>query len=150
MINFLKKSEVSETSSTEPEVKNTTGLFTRLKQGLAKTRAHFTTGIANLFLGKKTLDADVLNQIETLLLTADVGVETTEHLIKTLTTKLARKELTDTQAALQCLQTEMKDILRPCEQALTLATETKPYVILVVGINGSGKTTTIGKLAYYL
>ena len=126
---------------------NKTGLFTRLKQGLAKTRASFTTGMANLFLGKKILDTELLNNIEIQLLTADVGVETTEQLIQTLTQKLARNELSDAQAAFRCLQSEMKQILQPCDAPLSIPPDTKPYVILVVGINGSGKTTTIGKLA---
>jgi fused signal recognition particle receptor len=86
------------------------------------------------------------------LLTADVGVDTTEQLIQTLAQKLARNELNDAEAALQCLQTEMKQILQPCVAPLSILTDPtgiKPYVILVVGINGSGKTTTIGKLANY-
>lgn len=121
--------------------------FSKLKQGLAKTRASLTSGIANLFLGKKTLDSNLLTEIETILLTADIGVETTEHLIKTLTQKLARKELNDAQAALHCLQSEMKQILKPCESPLEIPAQIKPFVMLVIGINGSGKTTTIGKLA---
>ncbi len=126
------------------------GLFARLKQGLAKTRASFSTGIANLFLGKKELNKDLIDEIEMALLTADVGVDTTEQLIKTLTQKLARKELSDSEAAFQCLQAEMKAILKPCEVPLNVSTGVKPYVILVVGVNGSGKTTTIGKLAHHL
>lgn len=120
--------------------------FKKLKQGLSKTRASFTTGLANLFLGKKTLDKELLNEIEIALLTADVGVETTDKLIHTLTTKLARNELANADAAFQCLKEEMRQILIPCEVPLN-TTITKPYVILVIGINGSGKTTTIGKLA---
>jgi fused signal recognition particle receptor len=123
--------------------------FSRLKKGLSKTRASFTKGLASLFLGKKILDADLLNEIETLLLTADVGVETTQQLIQHLTEKLARKELNDATAALHCLQADMKQILQPCAVPLTIPSTIKPYVILVVGINGSGKTTTIGKLAHY-
>lgn len=133
-----------------PPATTATGLFTRLKQGLAKTRASFSAGIANLFLGKKVLDHDLLDEIEMALLTADVGVETTEQLVKTLTQKLARNELSDAQAAFQCLQTEMKAILKPCEVPLDVTAGPKPYVILVVGVNGSGKTTTIGKLAHHL
>ena len=125
-------------------------MFARLKQGLAKTRASFTSGIANLLLGKKELNADLLNEIEMLLLTADVGVDTTEQLMKTLTQKLARKELNDADAAFNCLQAELRHILQPCEVPLSIPAESKPYVILVVGINGSGKTTTIGKLAHFL
>ncbi len=162
MFDFLKRKKIEDTaesisiktSSPQPESKSnstdqSTGFFSRLKQSLAKTRANFTTGIAQLFLGKKELNADVLNEIEMLLLTADVGVETTEKLIHHLTQKLARKELNDTQAALQCLQAEMKRILQPCAIPLSIADDIRPYVILVVGINGSGKTTTIGKLAHY-
>lgn len=161
MFDFLKRKKDSDASSTPEtpaspiqEVKEAettpptkASLFGRLKQGLAKTRASFTNGLATLFLGKKVLDADLLNEIEMQLLTADVGVETTEQLINTLTTKLARNELSDSQAAFQCLQDEMKQILRVCDVPLTLPSGTKPFVILVVGINGSGKTTTIGKLA---
>src|SRR5690349_10912552 len=90
---------VSSAAPSEHKEEAPTSFFTRLKQGLAKTRANFTSGIANLFLGKKELNADLLNEIEMLLLTADVGVETTDQLIKTLTQKLARKELSDAAAA---------------------------------------------------
>lgn len=159
MFDFLKRkknteipeeTEIQTKQSTTPEpTPKPTGFFARLKQGLTKTRRTFTSSIATLFLGKKELNADLLEEIEMALLTADVGVETTEQLIKTLTQKLARKELSDTQAAFQCLQAEMKQILRPCAIPLTIPTESKPFVVLVVGINGSGKTTTIGKLANY-
>jgi fused signal recognition particle receptor len=161
MFDFLKRKKTNEVSddanqssealaqAIEPEVTKPSSFFGRLKQGLAKTRASFTNGFANLFLGKKELNADLLNEIEMQLLTADVGIETTQLLINKLTTKLARNELNDTEAALQCLQEEMKQILRPCVKPLGLSPEKKPYVILVVGINGSGKTTTIGKLASY-
>lgn len=151
MFDFLKRKKPTETEEvveTPPQDDSKpTGFFARLKQGLAKTRANFASGMANLFLGKKTLDQDLLNEIEMALLTADVGVETTDQLIQTLTQKLARKELSDAQAAFQCLQEEMKQILRPCAVPFSLTSTIKPFVILVVGINGSGKTTTIGKLA---
>lgn len=125
----------------------TVNFFARLKHGLAKTRASFSSGMANLFLGKKVLNQDLLNEIEMALLTADVGVETTDQLIRSLTNKLARKELNDSTAAFKYLQDEMKQILQPCELALMLPSNIKPYIILVVGINGSGKTTSIGKIA---
>jgi fused signal recognition particle receptor len=105
--------------------------------------------MAGLFLGKKELNQALLDDIEMALLMADVGVETTEKLIQRLTQKLARKELNDTQAAFQCLKEEMKQILRPVARPLPFTESVKPYVVLVVGINGSGKTTTIGKLAHY-
>lgn len=144
MFNFLKRKNTDIQSADENP---TVSFFTRLKQGLSKTRTTFTSGIANLFLGKKELNADLLEEIENILYTADVGVETTQQLIKSLTDKLARKELSDGQAAFECLKNEMKQILKPCEAPLVLPDLVKPYVILVVGINGSGKTTTIGKLA---
>lgn len=147
MFNFLKSKNNPPEAEKTPEK---TGFFTRIKAGLSKTRKNFTSGIANLILGKKTLDTDVLELIETQLLTADVGVEATQQLVSHLTEKLARKELSDPAAALACLQEDMKAILRPCDQALTITTDKTPFVILVVGINGSGKTTTIGKLAKHL
>lgn len=142
MFNILKRKTTENTEKT--------GFFSRLKAGLSKTRANLAGGLANLFLGKKTLDQDVLDNIETQLLTADIGVEATEELVKNLTQKLARKELNDTEAALACLQNDMKNLLLPCEVPLTIPPDKKPFVILVVGINGSGKTTTIGKLAKQL
>lgn len=152
MFDFLKRKKVA----TEPNPNLTEpttvvpGFFSRLKQGLTKTRNVFSKQISRIFLGKKTLDADLLNEIENLLLTADVGVSTTQKLIQTLTEKLARKELNDAAAALNCLQVEMKAILKPCEMPLNIPEIVRPFTILVVGINGSGKTTTIGKLAYQL
>lgn len=150
MFNMLKRNKSTETdASTAPstEVGEKKGLFARLKAGLTKTRANFTQSIANLILGKKTLDHELLELIETQLLTADVGVEATQQLIDSLTQKLARKELNDSSAALATLQTDMQAILLPCQAPLVIAADKKPFVILVVGINGSGKTTTIGKLA---
>lgn len=143
--NSVDADTVIKPSAEEP--RNKPGLFARLKQGLSKTRATLAEGMANLFLGKKELSQDLLNDIEMALLTADVGVETTQQLIQTLTRKLARKELNDAQAAFLFLQEEMRQILRPCAVPLSLPADTKPFVVLVVGINGSGKTTTIGKLA---
>jgi fused signal recognition particle receptor len=106
--------------------------------------------LATLVLGKKTLDAELIDTIETQLLTADVGVDATQQLLDHLTQALARKELKNSDAVLQSLQQEMCRILEPCEKPLSIDENKKPYVILVVGINGSGKTTTIGKLAKYL
>lgn len=150
MLNFLKRKKNDDSVTTEPATTQPTGFFARLKAGLAKTRASFTSGIATLILGKKTLDADLIDLIETQLLTADVGVEATEQLIKNITQKLARKELADTEAVLKELQDQMKAILRPCQIAMEIPSTHAPFVILVVGINGSGKTTTIGKIANYL
>lgn len=145
MLNFLKRKTTEEPTPTPPK-----GFFARLKAGLTKTRDSFTSGIATLILGKKTLDADLIDLIETQLLTADVGIEATEQLIKNLTQQLARNELTNTEAVLSELKEQMKAILRPCQVALTIPENNAPFVMLVVGINGSGKTTTIGKIAHHL
>src|SRR5579872_499039 len=99
MFNILKRKKTENPQPTEATPEKL-GLFARLKAGLTKTRTHFATGIANLVLGKKTLDKEVLDLIETQLLTADVGVDATQQLIQTLTQKLARNELSDTDAAL--------------------------------------------------
>ncbi|RRV04927.1 signal recognition particle-docking protein FtsY [Pseudomonas sp. v388] len=123
------------------------GFFARLKQGLSKTSASIGEGMASLFLGKKAIDDDLLEEIETRLLTADVGVEATSVIIQSLTQKVARKQLTDAQALYTSLQGELAAMLKPVEQPLVIKAEKKPFVILVVGVNGAGKTTTIGKLA---
>ena len=117
--------------------------FARLKQGLSKTSASLGEGMASLFLGKKAIDDD----LETRLLTADVGVEATTTIIGNLTKRVARKELADSGALYKALQEELVTLLTPVEQPLVIDTAKQPYVILVVGVNGVGKTTTIGKLA---
>lgn len=144
MFDFLKRKKNEDT----PEEPSSVSFFTRLKAGLAKTRRQLTGGLATLFLGKKELNQALFDEIETALLAADVGVETTQALIKTLTDKLARNELQDSDAAFACLKAEMKALLHALPQPTPLSTA-KPHVILMVGINGSGKTTTIGKLTHY-
>ncbi|QXI16094.1 signal recognition particle-docking protein FtsY [Pseudomonas hamedanensis] len=123
------------------------GFFARLKQGLSKTSASIGEGMASLFLGRKTIDDELLDDLETRLLTADVGVEATTQIIQRLTQKVARKELADADALYKSLQAELAAMLKPVEQPLKIASQNKPFVILVVGVNGAGKTTTIGKLA---
>jgi fused signal recognition particle receptor len=123
------------------------GFFARLKQGLSKTSASIGEGMASLFLGKKAIDDELLDDLETRLLTADVGVEATSVIIQRLTQKVARKELADADALYKSLQAELAAMLKPVEQPLKIASQNKPFVILVVGVNGAGKTTTIGKLA---
>ncbi|WP_260957420.1 signal recognition particle-docking protein FtsY [Pseudomonas citri] len=123
------------------------GFFARLKQGLSKTSASIGEGMASLFLGKKVIDDELLDDLETRLLTADVGVEATSVIIQSLTQKVARKQLTDADALYKSLQGELTNMLKPVEQPLVITSQNKPFVILVVGVNGAGKTTTIGKLA---
>jgi fused signal recognition particle receptor len=123
------------------------GWFSRLRQGLSKTRASIGEGMASLFLGQKAIDDELLDEIETRLLTADVGVEATTAIVQSLTQRVARKQLTDSDALFKALQEELTALLRPVEQPLLIDRGKRPYVILVVGVNGAGKTTTIGKLA---
>jgi fused signal recognition particle receptor len=130
-----------------PATQEKPSFFARLKQGLSKTSASLGEGMASLFLGKKAIDDDLLDDLETRLLTADVGVEATTAIISNLTKRVARKELADSGALYKALQEELVSLLKPVEQPLVIDTTKQPYVILVVGVNGVGKTTTIGKLA---
>ncbi len=123
------------------------GFFARLRQGLSKTSASLGEGMASLFLGRKVIDDDLLDELETRLLTADVGVEATSAIMQSLTKRVARKELADSGALYKALQDELAALLAPVEQPLRIPAQIRPYVILVVGVNGAGKTTTIGKLA---
>jgi fused signal recognition particle receptor len=123
------------------------GLWRRLRSGLARTRRGLTSGLADIFLGKKEIDADILEELETRLLLADVGVEATATIINDLTDRVARKQLADSQALLTALAEDMVKMLRPCAKHLEIPQDVRPFVIMMVGINGAGKTTTIGKLA---
>ncbi|WP_301357871.1 signal recognition particle-docking protein FtsY [Stutzerimonas nitrititolerans] len=123
------------------------GFFARLKQGLSKTSASIGEGMASLFLGKKAIDDDLLDELETRLLTADVGVEATTAIMQNLSRRVSRKELADSGALYKALQEELAGLLKPVEQPLRIDAGKQPFVILVVGVNGVGKTTTIGKLA---
>ena len=120
--------------------------FTRLVDGLTKTRTLWGSEQLNAIFGRKEIDDELFEQLETLLLKADVGVETTERILAHLTAQLKRKELKDPQALKEALQDYLTEILRPCEKPLEMSTH-KPFVILMVGVNGAGKTTTIGKMA---
>ena len=122
------------------------GLFARLKRGLSRTSENLAQGLGNLFLGRKEIDAELLEELESTLLMADVGVEATMEIIEHLTRRVSRKELTRPEALQAALQEELLALLQPCEQPLDV-TGKQPYVILMVGVNGVGKTTTIGKLA---
>jgi fused signal recognition particle receptor len=147
MFGFGKnKSTPPAPAETPPEEKKT-GLFGRLKAGLARTRSGLTEGVANLLLGRKEIDDELLEELETQLLVADVGVEATRDIISDLTRRVARKELADADALLAALREDMARLLEPVSQPLEIDTAQQPYVILMVGVNGVGKTTSIGKLA---
>lgn len=138
---------VAEQTPAEAEKPAKKGLFQRLKSGLSKTGSSITEGMSALVLGKKKIDDDVLEELETRLLMADVGMEATQRIIKDLTQRSSRNELNDVDALMSALHEEMVNILQPVSQPLSLEHIDGPAVILMVGINGAGKTTTIGKLA---
>ena len=123
------------------------GLFSRLRRGLGKTGSRLREGLAALVAGRASVDAGLLDDIETRLLSADVGLEATDAVIESLRRRLDRRQLEDADAFVAALKDELTNILLPCESALTAAAEGRPFVILMVGVNGAGKTTTIGKLA---
>ena len=122
------------------------GFFSRLVKGLLKTKQNIGAGFRSFFLGKK-IDDELFEELEEQLLIADIGVPTTSKVIKNLTEHASRKELQDAELLYQQLKVEMADILEPVAQPLEIDSTKKPYVILMVGVNGVGKTTTIGKLA---
>jgi fused signal recognition particle receptor len=126
------------------------GLFSRLKGVLTRTRAGLTEGLANAVLGKKEIDADLLEDLETQLLLADVGADATQTIIRDLTARVQRKQLANADALFAALGEDMRSILAPCSVPLVIDRAKTPFVILVVGVNGVGKTTTIGKLAWRL
>ena len=123
------------------------GLFQRLRNRLARTRDNLASGLSNLLLGRKQIDDELLEELETLLLTADVGVSASRRIIDDLTQRVARRELSDPEALGRELRSELAAILSQADQPEKTPPAGKPRVILMVGINGAGKTTTIGKLA---
>ena len=151
-----KKPQSQETTSEATTPKQISGdtaeeqadgsFFGRLKSGLSRTRGRFTEGLQSLVLGEKTIDSNVLDDIETQLLSADVGLEATDQIVENLRQKLDRKQLSNGDAFMGALKSELRDILGPCTQPLVIDRNKRPYVILIVGVNGVGKTTTIGKL----
>jgi fused signal recognition particle receptor len=122
------------------------GLFRRLRAKLNSGDSFLTKDITEFLPGRK-IDAEVLDELETRLLTADVGVDATEKILDDLRRRVARKELADLDALLAALRASMTGILAPVSKPLVVDRTKKPYVVLVVGVNGSGKTTSIGKLA---
>jgi fused signal recognition particle receptor len=127
--------------STKPQ-----GFVARLRARLNRGDSFLTRDLTELFSGRK-IDAAALEELETRLLTADAGLEATEHILAGLHKRVARKELADVNALIVALREAIVEILAPCAKPLVIDSSRKPYVILVVGVNGSGKTTTIGKLA---
>lgn len=149
-----EETQIDEAQIEEPELieqPQKVSFFTRLKNGLSKTRQSFTDSLASLVLGRKEIDGDLLDDLEMILLTADVGIDATDRIIKNLTEQVSRKELKEPEALINALKAQLQEIIDPMSQPLDidshLAKNSGPFVILMVGINGVGKTTTIGKLA---
>ncbi|PJD92529.1 MAG: signal recognition particle-docking protein FtsY [Legionella sp.] len=140
---------ITDAFSEEPIATSKTDFFSRFKQGLRKTRHQLGEGIGKVLLGKKEIDTVVLEDVETALLSADLGHAMTQTVIQALTDGVKRKELADGAAILNVLKTTLEKTIIPCAKPLQWdpATHT-PFVILMVGVNGAGKTTTIGKLAH--
>ncbi|WP_168400894.1 signal recognition particle-docking protein FtsY [Erwinia amylovora] len=138
-------SEPEPEPAKEQERPGKEGFFARLKRSLVKTRTNLGSGFISLFRGKK-IDDELFEELEEQLLIADVGVETTRRIIGNLTNQASRKQLRDAEALYGLLKTDMAEILAKVEAPLDISGKT-PFVILMVGVNGVGKTTTIGKLA---
>ncbi|MBG2955444.1 signal recognition particle-docking protein FtsY [Proteus mirabilis] len=139
------REEVLVDKPVEQERPKKEGFFSRLKKGLLKTRQNLGSGFMGLFRGKK-IDDELFEELEEQLLIADVGMDTTSKIINSLTQHASRKDLKDAESLYGKLREEMGDILNKVDKPLNIEGK-KPFVILMVGVNGVGKTTTIGKLA---
>ena len=131
----------------EEEAQRELGFIARMRAKLNRGNSWLTYDLANLLPGGR-IDEEVLDELETRLIAADVGIETTEKILGGLRKRVQRKELADLAALLAALRAAMLEVLTPVAQPLIVDRSRKPYVVLVVGVNGSGKTTTIGKLAH--
>ena len=134
-------------SDRKEEQKEATGLFASLRQRLSKTRENLSSGLADLLLGKKQIDDDLLEQLEDQLLMADVGMAATQKITAQLAESVERRQLGDSESLIGSLKKVMAAQLEPCALPLQIDRSRKPFVILMVGVNGAGKTTTVGKLA---
>ena len=129
-----------------PAATETTGFLGRLRERLARSATRLTGDFVSLFRGRQ-IDAELLDELETRLISADVGVEATRAILDNLRARVARRELGDAEALIAALRAQLVEILAPCAVPLVIDRVHRPFVIMVVGVNGSGKTTSIGKLA---
>ena len=146
MFNIFKKTPAATTAPTADPNITEPSFKERLKQSLSKTRKQLGSQLAGLFGGGK-IDAEVYEELETILLTADVGVNATQHLLADLKSRVNRQSLDDTVQLKTALKAALSDLLTPLQQELVTSGQ-KPFVIMLAGVNGAGKTTTIGKLAH--
>jgi len=147
MFGLGKQKQPDATPDAPADRPNKGGLFGRLKAGLRRTNEILNTDIRDLVARKRAIDDEVLEELETRLLLADVGVDATRRLLEPIYEQVRRRQLQDVDQLHAALREAMVALLAPVAQPLTIETTANPYVILVVGINGAGKTTTIGKLA---
>ena len=136
----------STESAVAPEVPARAGWAQRLKQGLAKTREKLGGQIAGLFGVGRKIDAELFEELETVLITADVGVDATQFLLDTLQKRVRREGLTEASQLQEALKEALVDLLTPLQAPLVITPE-QPFILMLAGVNGAGKTTTIGKLA---
>jgi fused signal recognition particle receptor len=139
---------VSDETSGDGKAKG--GFWRRLKSGLSKTRGQLAEGVGNLLLGEKEIDESVMEELETALLLTDVGMDTTQEIMAELARRVKRRELNDTRALHAALAGQLKEVLAPLARPFEIAPDKRPFVVFFVGVNGVGKTTTIGKLAQRL
>ncbi|KAA8735347.1 signal recognition particle-docking protein FtsY [Acinetobacter qingfengensis] len=134
-------------AATQESSESKGGFFSRMKLGLTKTRKNLADGMMNILVGGKEIDDELLEEVEDQLLVADIGVDATRTIIKNLTERTERGDLIYSHALYKALQEELVSLLAPRVKPLHIDSNKRPFVILVVGVNGVGKTTTIGKLA---
>ena len=147
MFSFFKSKSEAETLPVA-EVPQGISWGERLKRGLSKTRDVLNTPVTELFTGHTAIDAKLYDELETILLSADMGVEATQSLLDTLRARVKRDKLTDSAQLKDALKQALVELLTPLEKPLDTTTH-RPFVIMMVGVNGAGKTTTIGKLAQH-
>jgi fused signal recognition particle receptor len=143
----VKENETEIVIDESGDKEDKVGFFSRIKSGLSKTRSKLSDGVGRVFLGEKIIDDDLFEEIETILLSSDVGVAATTQIMDGLAKKVARKELANAESLYAHLKEQLSDLLESVEQPLVIPKSDSPFVILMVGVNGAGKTTTIGKLA---
>ena len=144
------RSKTPAPNATDAQADAPRGFLGRLKDRLVKTRDNLATGLGNLFLGERELDAESMEDLETTLLLADVGIDATRRIVDALTERMQRRELVERKGLKAALTVELIKILELAPKQFTVDTTRRPFVVLVVGVNGVGKTTTIGKLALLL
>lgn len=142
IFSFLKRQKEQRTDQSEN--------VTALDKKLSRTRSRFRDNLLDFMLGNKPIDAELMEELESQLIMADVGVDATKRVMQSLTRQVSRSEVADSNALKAALTTELTQLLASVEQPLEIPDSDSPFVILVVGVNGSGKTTTIGKLARQL